>query len=278
MPRGPRWSSSRPVRAASRPGPCAGAARHRRSRRRAVRGRTRRGRASRCGSGCRRARGCGTGCRPWARRRRAGTAWPCRGTPRSAPCCRASGCGTCRRRRIPCAASSIDGASVRARERVPNRLSAESQVASVPGTPTATPDETSSGVNGVGLAGRRVDERVVRDAGRRGLAAVDRADLVRSARRSRRSSRHRRCRRCRARTRRAPTPWRPPRRPRCRPCGAPRARSGWHWRRRTTRRRRSRTTSTALPLAELGRLARPRAGCRRPARRRGRRRGGDGRA
>ncbi len=51
----------------------------------------------------------------------------------------------------PLRASSIDGASVRARERVPNRLSAESHVARVPGTPTATPDETSSGVNLYGL-------------------------------------------------------------------------------------------------------------------------------
>ena len=45
----------------------------------------------------------------------------------------------------------------------------------------------------VGLAGARVDERVVRHRRRRRLAAVERAAPARSSRRSRRSSRRRRC-------------------------------------------------------------------------------------
>ena len=73
------------------------------------------------------------------------------------------------------------------------------------------------GGEGVGLAGGRVDERVVLHRGRRGLAAVERLHLLASSRRSRRSSRRRRGRSCRARSRRARPRWRSRRRPRCRP-------------------------------------------------------------
>jgi hypothetical protein len=45
----------------------------------------------------------------------------------------------------PPAASRIDGASISPSGFVPKRSSAVSQVAKVPGTPTETPDETSSG-------------------------------------------------------------------------------------------------------------------------------------
>ena len=136
-------------------------------------------RCGRAGGRSRPARGCGTPSRPAGRRRRAGTAsgWWCR--PRTAPGCRGSAAGTCRRRRSRGRPAARRGRAPGARLNVPHLRSA-----CVPrrrGARDADRDAAGDelGREVVGLAGVGVDERVARHRLRRGLAAVDGADAVR---------------------------------------------------------------------------------------------------